>query len=85
MQSILTCRMLFELRQYGKRTVYGEDYSEFASEYMAAADPLVFQQGAAAIPVDSTDITRASHKGPESDVSNEGVQPQNLQSTVTID
>jgi len=54
MQSVLTCRMLFELRQYGNRTVYGDNYSQFTSEFTAPRDSLVFQQ--AAVSTQLTDI-----------------------------
>jgi hypothetical protein len=59
MQSLLTCRTLFELRQHGNCTVRGNASAECNSSLSAPLDTLVFRQRAAG----SSDILRASHVG----------------------
>jgi len=45
-QSILTCRMLFDLRQYGNRVSVGDGSAEFTSCNSVGLDTIVFQPGA---------------------------------------
>jgi hypothetical protein len=49
LQSILTCRLMFELRRYGKYTVRGDAFSEFTSDFVSPLGTLIFRQAAAAV------------------------------------
>lgn len=59
-QSILTCRMLFELRQYGKRTIRGEGFTEYGSGFTVPVNSLVFRQGAEAVAKTPSEIQHTS-------------------------
>lgn len=66
-QTLLTCRMLFELRQYGKRTLRGDNFSEYTSGFVVPVDTLVFRQDVAAVGRHMFDIQRMpSHTSIES-------------------
>ena len=55
MHSLLACRMLLKLRQWGKRSVRGEQFEDFGSSFAAHVDSLVFE--AAVDPIEEEDFT----------------------------
>jgi hypothetical protein len=73
MQTILTCRMLFQLRQYGSRTMRRDGSTVFNSDFMVPMESMVFQQNAAAIGRDLVGNQHISHMGCESGNADEQV------------
>lgn len=61
MQSLLTCRMLLELRQYGKHSSNGDDSSEYTWGDSAPLDSLVFIQPGALVGSGSSETLHVLH------------------------
>ena len=53
MHSLLAGRMLLQLRDWGKRTVHGDEFKDFGSDFSVHINALVFE--AALVPIDEGD------------------------------
>jgi hypothetical protein len=53
MHSLLAGRMLLQLRDWGKRTIHGDEFKDFGSDFTMHVNALVFE--AALVPIDEAD------------------------------
>jgi len=78
-QTILTCRMLLDLRQYAKHTMRGDGFTEYTSGFAMPVDGSVFRRNAAAVGKNILDIQpMPSHASLES-----GLRADNQQLELT--